>query len=111
MKYLKVFVVSIVLVLAACSNKVNNGDIDSYIAKMKEYAETGSSNKESYIEELEEFNEFLSKIEDESYAEYVKLQLEANNMRIEGLKTNNADLISESSWKQAQALEVLEASD
>lgn len=97
------------IVLVGCTNKVDASEIYSYIDVSEDYAEIAGSDREGYINHLKDFNEYLEGIKDNNYSNYVQLQIEANNMRIEALESKNSDLITESSFKQAKALLILES--
>lgn len=97
----------VLLILVGCGS-VDIGSIDEHLESIKAHAETAGADQEGYINELESFNEFLEGINDEDYQEYISVQIEANNMRIEALETDNSDLITSSSLKQAQALQILD---
>lgn len=100
-------VVVAMLFLGACGNSVGLDEINSHISKMKEHAETAGSNPEQYMEDIKEFNLILENVNDD-LKRYAETQIEANNMRLEGLKNNNTELISDSTWIQAKALQILD---
>lgn len=104
----KIVIVLMVVLLAACGNSVDASQIDEQINIMKAHAETAGTDREGYMSTLKEFNEYLETIEDKDYEEYVTIQMEANNMRYKGLENDDSDLISDSAWKQAQALQILD---
>lgn len=111
MKKLSVIVLTILLGISlfGCNDSSDNiGVIESELQVIKEYAETTRGDYNEYIKVLEDFTELLTSIDDTDLSSYIDLQIEANSMRIEGLVTRDPEIISESSWKQAEALQVFE---
>lgn len=103
-KYL--LLLGLLFVVGFNSDDVNIDEIHNYIEDIKEYAEINRASEE-YVPTLQAFNDYLDNITHEELQEYIDVQIEANNMRIEGLQKDDADLITESSFKQAKALEIL----
>lgn len=93
--------------LFGCSSEVSIEEIETHVDKIKTHAETAGTNEEGFLEDLQAFNEYLEDVESE-FKEYAEIQIEANNMRIEGLTNKDNELISDSSWKQAEALQILD---
>lgn len=98
-----------VIILSACSANTNAtmSEIDEYVEKLRQHSET-LSDFEQYKADLEEFNSYLGGIKEKEYKDYVKIQIEANIMRIAGIEKMDSKLITDSSFKQAQALDILE---
>ena len=106
-----VMLIGITLVLfgvVGCTNEeVNIENIDYFIEESMEYTLEFNDNPTDYIEFLKGFNSFLNNAPSD-LQEYAELQKTANEIRITGLKENDMDLFSESSWKQAEAFQVLD---
>lgn len=104
----KIMIVVLFLVgLTGCGNDVTLDEIDNYVNEIKVNAESAADDKEGYKDVIQEFNEYL-KNADGKFEEYADAQIEANTLRLEGLNKDDNELISESSWKQAEALQILD---
>ena len=106
-KLLSGLIILLLLVGCGIQTSVDVTEIDAHVERLKQHAET-QSDFEQYKADLEEFNNYLKGIDNEKYQEYIEVQIEANNMRIEGIEEMDSDLITESSFKQAHALDILE---
>ena len=95
----------LLVLLVGCGNVQE--DLESHLETMKTHAET-RTDLEGYINDLKAFNTFLESVEDNKYSDYVKTQLEANNTRIEALETKDVELITDSSFLQAKAIQLYE---
>lgn len=103
----KILVAFLILLLAGCGVDKEGSVIDEHIEIIGSYAEYASSDHESYIKSMNEFNEYLSNIVGK-YEEYAQVQIEANEMRIKGIEENDNELFSDSAWVDAKARQILD---
>lgn len=102
------FIFVAMFLLAGCSDKIDFASLDGHVEKLKVTTQnfaTGSGDIDQLSAEIEAFNKELNKIQsdDKKVKEYIKMQLEANKLRFEGLSKMDSEKISKSSQLQYNA--------
>ncbi|WP_077623850.1 hypothetical protein [Sediminibacillus massiliensis] len=97
-------------VLMGYSNDYTD-EINKHIETMKEQSEMFAVGNGDYVDfqaAIEDFNNTLEAIDsdDQQLNGYIELQLETNEMRLAAFKSREAESISKSTLKQAQALDI-----
>jgi outer membrane murein-binding lipoprotein Lpp len=108
-----VFVFAVMFLLAGCSENIDYASLQKHMDTMKASSQdfaTGGGDIEQFAADVEAFNAELKKIksDDENVMKYVEYQLKANELRLEGLKNEDYDKITESSMLQYSALSLLD---
>ena len=102
-KILVVFLVSLSLV--GCSDKVDIQSFDKDMENMRMHMETfatGGGNQDEFEKDINAFNKKLQavKTDDEMVKKFIDYQLKANEVRLEGIKEMDPELITDSSEYQ-----------